>query len=310
MRSFLTLTVVCLTALLWIPQSVHAFSISPSVVELNGSRSDIVQSTITVINTSAADQTFYLGTMKFVPREESGKPQFIPPEEDLSGFPEWISFEQQSVKVSGGSKVDVPFTIAIPDGADSGTHHAAIVISDSPYEVVEANGVSLNARIAVLLFLTVEGETLEAASLLDFTSSIDGKTLSVASGDFAYRLQNQGNVNVTPVGTVTVRDIFGRQIEVVDANAVGGRLLPESTRKYDGVFGPQGPKNFFAIAGDQFNQFVLGPVTIDLSLEYGQSGLQITDSISFWVIPWQLLVLVFVSLSLLLAAIKVFKKKQ
>lgn len=304
----LVLTIISFAAFVWMPVAAEAFSVSPGIIELSGVRGEVLETSFNIINTNAAEQMFYLGTMKFVPRDESGKPEFISPDVDLSGFPEWISFGASTVLVPANSVVEVPVTIAVPADVAAGGYYAAFVVSDAPYDVVATNGAVVNARTAILAFLTIEGETTSRTVLLDFTSNVANSVRSRFVGDFAFRLQNQGNVHVTPEATITLTDILGREVLHLDANAGDGRILPGSTRTFDGTFGDE-QRTFLQIVGEQVSAFAMGPMKMTLHVEY-PDGSSETVTHAFFLIPWQLLLCIVLGVGLLAGILKLFKKKR
>ncbi len=307
LKMALIAVLVCAVAALWMPLRAHAFAVTPALLELSGARGETVKSAITVINDTAAPRTYYLQAIKFVPREDSGAPTFIPYETDHEGLPEWVKFESRAVAVPAGSKAEVPITIAIPNDAASGGQYGAIVVSDTPSDVVATNGAAINANIAVLVFLTVEGETIEKAALLDFTSPEQGSVLAAVAGSFRYRLQNQGNVHVTPTGTVTVRDLFGRTIAAADANSGRNKVLPGVTRTFEGVFG-RPTAGLWDTLKVQFAAFAIGPMTATLELDSVGSD-PITSRFGFWVFPWQMLSVIVLSVAAAWFAVRGIKKK-
>lgn len=268
------------------PTLVGAISLSPSVLELSASRGEIIEQTIAVANTSDTEQTYFLGVMKFVSHEDGKSPKFIPYREDHTGLPEWISLPFSEFRVPANSKGDVPFKIAVPADASSGGYYAAITVSGSPSDLVADNGAIVDAKTAVLILLTVEGETVEMMEVLELVNNEQATGRSV-KGPFEYRVQNQGNVHVTPIGTVTVEDYFGRFVASYDANPNDSRVLPGTTR------------SFKTLIGDQKSWFAIGPMKAWLSVEYGSSKQLAVAQTSFWYVPWGAVGTILVALIIL-----------
>lgn len=274
------LVIIC--ALILPMSFARAFGVSPGVIELSGSRGDVLSSAITVINDSERAETFYLRSLKFTARDESGSPTFIPYDEDHAGFPEWFIFPYRTVEVPARSKVEIPFSIAIPSDAAAGGHYAAVIVSESPYEVVSSGRSSINAQTAILVFLTVQGETAEQAAILDFT--IDRAENTELNGSFRYRVQNQGNVHVIPEGAITFRNIFGMIVGVIDANETDGRVLPSTTRTYEGEWTIVRDGSFSTRLLDEARSLAFGPVTATLNLTYGTQNQTLTSktTVVYW----------------------------
>ena len=112
---------ICAVAVLSMPSFAHAFVVSPTTVDLSASRGGTVEQTITVINNAAAEQTFYLGTLPFVPSETSGAPQFLSNDDDRSGLSAWIHFPVNEIAIPTNTRVDVPYSVVIPVDISSGT---------------------------------------------------------------------------------------------------------------------------------------------------------------------------------------------
>ena len=98
-----------------------------------------------------------------------------------------------SISVPAGVNREVRFVVGIPSDISSAGYQAAILVSDAPSEAVSSNGAILQASIATLVFLTVEGQNSTKADLVDFTSDQQGRFALSATGKFSYRIQNQGN---------------------------------------------------------------------------------------------------------------------
>lgn len=280
---------------MWIPCAASAFGVSPATLDLSGARGETIDATFTVINSSTAEQTYYLSTLAFGPNESSGAPEFIPYDVDHSGMPEWIAFPHAVVSIEANAKADVPFRVSIPAGAASGSYYAAVTVSTAPSEIVATNGATVEAKTAVLVFLTVEGETIEKAAVLDFVTP-DGPITTIHELSYAFRVQNQGNVVVVPTASIVVTDLFGRTVFTKDANAAGGRVLPGTTRTFTDEL-IEKPSGFFPTVRKQWFLFAIGPMTATLVVD----GADIADgpALHYWIVPWQLLSCIAVGLILL-----------
>ncbi|TAL49869.1 hypothetical protein EPN81_04395 [Patescibacteria group bacterium] len=275
---------ICTLALLLSPLFAKAAAVSPSVIELSSPDGKVINSSFTIFNTRASEQVYFLDLLAFEPNSQDGTPVFTPDTSDQNEFLSWIHFPVREVPVPAQSKVEVPFTVVIPDDEASGSYYGAVTVSTAPSDVVASNGATIEAKTAILVFLTVEGETVEKLELLDFSATQSDASLPF--GTFQYRLQNQGNVHLMPVGEITLTGLFGQTVGVLNANEAQGRILPSSTRTYEVTF--NGDTSWFAAAGYQLRHLAIGPVTVDVTLTYGETGTLEAQTI-VWVMPWQLM---------------------
>ncbi|TAK04249.1 hypothetical protein EPO34_03850 [Patescibacteria group bacterium] len=276
------------------PVAARAFSVSPAIIDLSATRGTVASTSITITNADAREKTYYLQAIAFEPREDADAPRFLPREEGTAGLSEWISIEDR-VRVPAGGKLTVPVKAAVPMDALPGTHYAAITVSDAPYDVVASQGAPIQARVAVLLFLTVEGGTAKAA-LLDFLPDPAGAIRENTSHRYALRIQNQGDVVVIPVGTVETRDLFGRVVASAQVNGEGKRVVPGSTRTFEVIVPEKG--------------LALGPVTATLKLTYASDQPALSSSDSFWVFPWPVVILsAFVGLMGLMILVGIVRRR-
>lgn len=279
------ITSVCFLTLLLSPWLAKAAAISPSVVELESLPGEVLESSFTILNTGASEQTYFLDRLAFESNGEDAAPLFTPEKTNQSEFLSWIDFPLQEVLVPALSKVDVPFLIAIPDDIPAGSYYGAITVSTAPTDIVTSNGATIEAKTAVLVFLTVKGETVEKLELLDF--DFEQRSSSLPFGTFRYRVQNQGNVYLSPVGEIKLVGLFGQTIATVDINKSEGRVLPSSTRTYKVELNSE-EISWLDVAGYQLRHLVAGSVKAQLNLTFGKEG-SITAQSVIWVIPWQLM---------------------
>ncbi|MFH1253365.1 MAG: hypothetical protein V1664_03485 [Candidatus Uhrbacteria bacterium] len=286
---------------------VFAIGIAPATIELTGDPGSVLKQEITVINTKDAEQTYYLNTRKFTAQgDESGTPKFVPSEEN-SDLVNWLSFSSQAVIVPARSFAKIPFSISVPFGTPAGSYFVAVTVAENPSEIVAANGATIQAETASLIFLTVNGETNLAGQLLDF--QVDPVDTNQILSTYKYRVQNQGNVYFAPQGTITLKDIFGRTILTADANQQAGRILPNSTRTFNGVLGQNNQESFFTLLKHQFSVFTAGPITAYLEINIGESGPTITATDSFWYIPWELFSMLILAILIILIAYGLVRMK-
>jgi len=144
-----------------------------------------------------------------------------------------LSVTRSTFEIQTGEEVSVPVTLSIPRGAEPGGRYGSVVFHFSkldPQGKADTN-VSLEGRIATLLYVRVAGDVIEEGKLVAFGLFNNAKTTPPPTIEEPLRMQvayqNTGSVHLNPYGRVTVRSVFGSTHElIIDPWAV----LPEATR--------------------------------------------------------------------------------
>lgn len=297
--------------LLAVPCFARAFSVQPSLIDVQVGAGKSIASKITVVNPDLGVQTYFLSAGRFETQDNSGIPVF-PSGADAYGEGTWIHFPSSSVTVPAKGKMDVPISIDVPDGTKPGEYDAAVFVSPAPSDVVSSvNGASVQAKVAVLLFIDVGGNGVEKVGLLDFSMTNGAVWQDGLWGMYAFRLQNQGNVHVVPKGSVEIRDVFGRIISEGDANPSGARIVPQATRTFQGIVGSAAPRTFWQAVRLEAAHFALGPVTFRVQLTPGLApGQPLSSQFRLWILPWQLGLVVLAGVALLYGLMRLLMRSK
>jgi hypothetical protein len=210
----------------------------------------------------------------------------------------------KSVSVPAGKSTNVPIKISIPASQGAGSYYSAIEYSAVNPETQQR--VNVAASTVSLVFVTVPGQTKEQLILKQFGAYQSGKTqatgefkgmfITSSPKEFAYRLQNQGNVAEQPSGSMVIKNMFGQTVkEVEDANAKKQLVLIGQTRRIQTCIKPSVLESK-APSGQETQETVCddpglwpGRYTAQVALYYGLNGnntQEILGETSFWYIPW------------------------
>lgn len=253
-------------------------------------------------------QTYYFNAANMNLYGEEGGANFdeqIAGTEDLAS---WIEFENNQLGMKPGELKDFDFKINVPDYAEPGGHYAAIFVSTKPGEV-DQSGVGIRAKTGVLLFVTVSGDIIEELSVEEF--SLEKKFYTRPPVDFVLRLKNTGTVHHVPNGNIVLKSMLGREKALVDANPKRSYILPDSIRKYHPTWRsdlPTEKQGFFKELMLEIRNFSFGRYSANLEINYGSEGGTIEDEVSFWVMPWRLMLLVLIILILIVLYLKGYRK--
>jgi hypothetical protein len=288
-------------------QSTLTLSISPTLFKMSASPEQNWSSSIKVINSNKFNIQVDVNVVNFAPQGESGQGKFIPIEKFNSEgqtLAEWIKLDNSEFTIPAEQTVQVPFTISLPQNAPPGSHSAAIQVktksmsNDSGQMKVETSQV-----VTTLVFLRVEGDVVEDASIREFRTTEGVYASPIAT--FELRIENKGNVHVQPQGEIKIYNMWGNERGIIPVNrqTLFGDVLRESIRKYT-----------FTWSGD-WSVSDMGRYTAIAALAYGEDGRKtISSETAFWVIPWKILGMIMLVLlgffAMVSWAIKLYVRKM
>jgi hypothetical protein len=264
--------------------------------------------------------TVNIRVVDFKAADESGAPE-LDRREDVDPTP-WslrpFIDVPSKVTVEPGEAVFVPFSIAIPAGQGAGSYYSAIeyvAVTD------EQEQVSIAASTATLVFAKVPGETKQLLQLEQFgayEASRDGEEgafkglfFSGPPRELAYRLTNEGNIAEQPSGSIIIKNIFGKEVKIIDdANPKDALALLGQTRRFqvcieteEQVVKSQNETES-TVTSCKTPQLKPGRYTAELALLYGENGnntKEVTAQATFWYLPAWFILLVALILGAVLA---------
>lgn len=208
------------------------------------------------------------------------------------------------VRIAAGKSSNIPVSITIPADQGAGSYYSAIEYTAVNPETKQK--VNISAASASLVFVTVSGEAKEQLVLKQYgawksdadqiTGKFKGLFIGSSPKEFAYRLQNNGNVAEQPSGSMIIKNMFGRtSLEIEDVNPKKQLVLIGQTRRIQSclktsVLNSQDPNGQTAkqqVCDDP--GLLPGRYTAQIALFYGLNGAntqELQATMSFWYIPW------------------------
>lgn len=216
----------------------------------------------------------------------------------------------QAVTIAPNSTKSLDMSVAIPAGHGAGSYYSAIVYSAGSSD---GGNVGLSASGVTLVFTSIPGKVNENLKLQNFGAyhgAVGDKKpgYSFITTDkpqmMAYTLKNSGNVTEAPVGSITLKDMFGHTTTIDDVNPNKSLGLIGQTRtftaciklKYGEVKVGEG-----SVKSTECTEPSLWPgrYTAKLDIFYGQNGnntQEIVQNATFWYLPWWSILLITVVL--------------
>ena len=298
-------------------QEAQAITLIPPSYEFQTAPGQTVDTTVKLFNETAESMILYPETRNFTAAGESGVPTFDF-EAPIEGLSSWLQLEGGSFILEPGQRVELAITIKVPQDAEPGGHYAALFFSTNPPKTEDEGQIAIGSKIGTLFLVRVEGEIIEKGSIEEFFLGDHQKTLNRLPAELYLRFQNTGNVHLRPTGTITITNLFGKESAKVDLNEAKGATLPETIRKYEAIWEKGQVKettgniwsNFWKEYSNEWNNFAFGRYKAEIDLTFGSDSKQTaTAKLSFWVLPWRVIV-VFALILLVVIFLLIFLIKR
>jgi len=272
--------------------SAQGIQISPTLVELNAARGKTYSIKLNVMNVTTSDLLYKASVDDFNSADETGSPHIILDSKlpATASIVTWVSTIPEFTLHSRES-ITIDAQVMVPADAEPGGHYGVLRFSGTAPEI-SSTGVGLSASAGTLLLVRVDGAITEKAALEAFYSSKDGKQSSFFENSpitFVTRVKNDGNIHVKPVGSIELHDMFGNLVNTMPVNEDKSNVLPSSIRRFESSYD---------------NAWMVGLYTANLTVGYGTTGQAITNTISFWVIPYKVIIAVLLVLAIIIFLLK------
>lgn len=316
------LAIIFFLSFIGIPlEKAAAITIIPPRAELTSNPGEAVSGIIKIYNETSDVLTLYATTANFTAKQgKEGVPEFFSPEESNYDLASWIQIEKGPIDVLPSEYRLIDYSINVPLDADPGGHYAGIFFgSGNPDEKNSKTAVGISSKTGALILLAVSGKVSEIGSLEEFILK-DGKSFyERLPVDFVIGFENAGNVHLRPEGEITIKNIFGKTVSVIDVNkrkiGTGINILPKTLRHLevswkmtDAELSDAGQDFWDKIKAEQEN-FALGKYTASLNLVYGSKKNTVQRNVSFWVFPWHLILVYFLGGLFLLLILRFLIKR-
>lgn len=239
-----------------------------------------------------------LGVIDFTFTNDGGTPKLMLDEDaprTLWSLKPFLKLPE-TVTIEPGASQTIDFSVSIPANQGGGTLYSAIVYSSSSSE---GGNVGLSASGVTLVFADVPGPADESLRLdkLGAYDAIARKYTRFTTKEplrIAYTLENKGNVTARPVGSITLRSIFGKETKITDINPNQSLALIGQTRTFEACMKLK--REDVDFGGSQTEattcaepQLWPGYYKVTLDGFYGRNGNDTKELLGtsyFWYLPW------------------------
>lgn len=212
---------------------------------------------------------------------------------------DYLKVDSYTFNIDHAQRVTVPVTIHVPADAQPGGLYGSVIITTQTTpdtNATQPGSVGRNpivTRIGTLFFIRVAGDIKQEGKLAKFSLKNDANILwENKSVDFKILYENTGSVHNNPYGGIVIKNMLGSTVGTFEVEP--WFALPESLRLREISWTPK---------------FLFGRYTATAEINRGYGNKIDTASISFWVIPWKIILGVFIIILLIGGLLKwVFSK--
>lgn len=142
---------------------------------------------------------------------ESGALDLLPAGEQPRDVGAWIRLDRSELSIAAGEHVDVPFTMTVPENAESGDHVGGIVTSYVAPGVSEGQPVKLDRRLGTRVQVRIDGPLNPGLAVTAISSSYESTLNPLGKGTttVSYTVQNTGNVRMAAKQRVRIKNLLG-----------------------------------------------------------------------------------------------------
>ena len=264
-------------------QGGQALEIAPPVLNLTGNPGQTIKTQISLRDVSNGKLLVTGELNDFTASGEDGTPKIIMEDGEPNPYSlkSWVA-PLPKLLLEPRQIENLPVTIRIPADASPGGYYGVVRFTAQAPEL-EGQGVSLSASLGALILLRVNGEAKESMTVEEFSVATPGGTVKSMFEStpivFKTRVKNTGNIHEQPTGQIIVTDMFGKKIAGVNVNLERRNVLPQTIRKFEQTLDK-------SVLG---NKKLFGKYTATLTLTYGEKKQTVTQTKTFWVIPYTLI---------------------
>lgn len=215
-----------------LPGQAGALSVTPAIRELTLTAGQNTTTTIQLENDGLKAIQLTTKIVNFTAKNQTGEPEYQL-KTNPTGAALWFDVTPGPINIEAGQKAEVLVTVKTPAAANPGGFYAGVLFNFSEKsDVAKAGEVAIESTVAVPFLLTVKGNYIETGSITVFKTSDGLNRYSDGPIGFAVSYQNTGEVHLKPVGTITIKNMFGKTIKTIRVNEEQGAVLPGTIRSF------------------------------------------------------------------------------
>lgn len=247
-------------------ENIGSNSTLPLTFEHNANPGEIIEGKTYVSNFRDKEIRLISNIVDFEVIGEDGNVQLTQNTNEKHGLSSWIEIVEPDTTLKIKENKEINYKIKVPYNAISGAHWAILIVKSIDPEKMDAN--SFIDSITALILVTVGDGSKEIAEVKSLsTNLIDKKSASLV-----LKLSNISENFVKPKGKITLKNIWGKDIEALDLTPF--IIYPNTVANIVNYWvSEQG--------------LPVGYYNIEYSGYYGKNNTELKASTSIMIWPWQ-----------------------
>ena len=288
------------------PAGAINLTMSPTFVNLVTDPGKKVSSQFTLTNNNIFAEYFKLSLVRYEVTDGGRGLTIVDLTKD-DEFASWISFPETEFTVDPNQVKTVRFSITPDTSATLGYYYGILISRVNENLPTDQTAISASPVFSVITEINTPNAKREL-NFVEFTT--DSFFYEYLPTTFNITVKNTGTIHIVPTGNVFIDSGHNKDVAILTANPGRGNVLPKSLRTFttdwaDG-FAVRTPKTengkpildknnkqVFETKFDfeKFHKFRIGKYTAHLLMVYdnGTRDIPLEARLSFWVIPWKLM---------------------
>ena len=264
------------------------FVVGPGRAELELKPGQSAVFEISVANRISDNRRFELAVEDVAGTDDAGRAVvFLGDQTGPYTLKDYISFPEKTFTLDLGDRARIPVTITIPEDAEPGGYYGGVLVSTIQDDGInEGAGTARSpiiARVGTLFFITVPGEVVKSGETKSVTLTQNKYWFEKGPIDLSILYENTGSVHLNPYGEVRITNLFNEEVGFVELEP--WFVLPKSLRARDVSWN---------------REMLFGRYTATVSINRGYDDIVDTSTVTFYVLPWKIVLGTFVVIFLVL----------
>ncbi len=200
---------------------------------------------------------------------------------------DYIKISTTELELKHMQRARIPVTVTLPPDAEPGGRYGSVLVSTVSRDanLDQTNGAqpssAIISRVGTLFFITTPGSTDIKGEMTSFTTLPDKSIFLGGPINFGIVFENTGSVHLRPYGEMRITNMAGQEVGLVELDS--WFALPQSLRTRE-------------ISWNR--ELLIGRYTATAFINRGYDGIIDEQSVTFWVLPWKIVVVAFSGLFL------------